>query len=80
MKEYVVFLFQMLIWSAFSLIEWLSARDRPIFKGMLFIIFIYIAFLLALRFRLRRKKAFWTTIVSIMIYFLCQQWVWHYLL
>ncbi|GMB08614.1 hypothetical protein EDD69_10514 [Thermolongibacillus altinsuensis] len=80
MKEYVVFLLHMFIWNCFSIVEWLSARDRPIFKAMLFIIFVYVAFLLALRFRLQRKKAFWTTIASITIYFVCRQAVWHYLL
>ncbi|RAK23205.1 hypothetical protein B0I26_101159 [Anoxybacillus vitaminiphilus] len=76
MKEYVVFVTQSLIWSAFSLVEWLSARDRPFFKGMLLCVFLYIAFLLAQKMGLCTKKALFTTIMTLIVYFSFQQLFW----
>jgi hypothetical protein len=76
MKEYVVFLTQSLIWSAFSLVEWLSARDRPFFKGMLLCVFSYIAFLLAQKIGLRTRKALFTTIMTLIVYFSFRQLFW----
>jgi hypothetical protein len=76
MKEYFVFLIQMLIWSGFSFIEWLSGRDRPFFRGMLLCIFLYIAFLLARKMGLRTRKALITTMVTVIVYFSCQHFVW----
>ncbi|KXG10397.1 hypothetical protein AT864_00988 [Anoxybacillus sp. P3H1B] len=76
MKEYVVFLSQMMIWSSFSLIEWLSGRDRPLFRGLLLCIFLYFAFLLARKMGLRTKKAIWITLLTAIIYFSCQRLVW----
>jgi hypothetical protein len=76
MKEYMAFLLQMMIWSSFSLIEWLSGRDRPFFKGMMFCVFLYMAFLLARKLGLRTRKAFWTTALTAVAYFTCQQFVW----
>jgi len=76
MKVYLVFLIQMLIWSAFSIIEWLSGRDRPFFKGLLLFVFLYIAFLIAQKIGLRSGKAFVTTVMTLIIYFGCQQLFW----
>ncbi|WP_199426484.1 hypothetical protein [Thermaerobacillus caldiproteolyticus] len=76
MKEYVVFLIQMLIWSSFSLIEWLSGRDRAFFKGLLLCIFLYIAFLLARKIGLRTRKAIFTTMFTAGVYFSCQHFFW----
>jgi hypothetical protein len=76
MREYLVFLIQTLIWSAFSIVEWLSARDRPFFKGMLLCVFLYIGFLLAQKMGLRTRKALLTTIVTFIVYFSCQQLFW----
>jgi hypothetical protein len=79
MKEYVVCLTQSLIWSAFSLVEWLSARDRPFFKGMLLCVFLYIAFLFAQKMGLRTKKALFTTIMTLIVYFSFQQLFWSFI-
>ncbi|BDG34990.1 hypothetical protein HT574_02330 [Parageobacillus sp. VR-IP] len=76
MKEYVAFLLHMMIWSSFSLIEWLSGRDRPFFKGMMLCVFLYMAFLLARKLGLRTRKAFWTTALTAVTYFTCQHFVW----
>ncbi|MBA2877817.1 hypothetical protein [Anoxybacillus ayderensis] len=77
---YIVFLLQMIIWSLFSFIEWRSAHDHFIFKALLFGIFIYIAFLLALRLHLTKKRACWTTLLTIAVYFVCRELFWSYLL
>ncbi|GAC91227.1 hypothetical protein KN10_1663 [Anoxybacillus flavithermus NBRC 109594] len=78
MNMYIVFLLQLLIWSLFSLVEWRSAHDHFIFKALLFVMFMYVAFLLALRFRLTKKRACWTTLLTIAIYFVCRQLFWDY--
>jgi uncharacterized membrane protein len=76
MKGYFVFLIQTFIWSAFSIVEWLSGRDRPFFKGMLLCVFLYIAFLFAQKMGLRTGKALFTTVITLIIYFGCQQLFW----
>ncbi|MBE6183652.1 hypothetical protein [Heyndrickxia ginsengihumi] len=47
MKYYVAFLFQLMVWSVFTLASWLSKGDRMVFKVITFIVFFYLAFLLA---------------------------------
>ncbi|GER68445.1 hypothetical protein BpJC7_21390 [Weizmannia acidilactici] len=47
MKIYAAFLFQVIIWSGFTLAEWLSERDPFIFKIAMFAVFFYLAFLMA---------------------------------
>ncbi|MGZ0085083.1 hypothetical protein ACWNXI_05760 [Caldibacillus thermoamylovorans] len=76
MKTYVAFLVQMMIWSSFSIIEWLSGRDRPFFRGVMLCVFMYIAFLLARRLGLATRQAALTTIGTAAVYFAGQQWVW----
>jgi hypothetical protein len=75
MKMYVAFLLQMMIWSSFSLVEWLSGRDRPLFRGLLFCIFLYLAFLLARKVGLRTRKAIVATLFTAVFYFSCQPFI-----
>ncbi|AKM18375.1 Uncharacterised protein [[Flavobacterium] thermophilum] len=76
MKAYVAFLLQMMIWSSFSLIEWLSGRDRPFFRGLMLCVFMYIAFLLARQLGLATRKALLTTAATAAVYFAGQHFIW----
>ncbi|MED4972688.1 hypothetical protein RA955_07970 [Geobacillus proteiniphilus] len=76
MKAYVAFLLQMMIWSSFSLIEWLSGRDRPFFRGLMLCVFMYIAFLLARQLGLATRKAALTTLGTAAVYFAGQHVIW----
>ncbi|RFU63429.1 hypothetical protein [Peribacillus glennii] len=43
MKSYIVFLFQIIVWSGYTLAEWLSSHDRLMFKVIMFMVFCYFA-------------------------------------
>lgn len=43
MKGYAVFLIQWMVWSSYTLAEWLSKHDRVIYKALMFIVFLQIA-------------------------------------
>ena len=47
MKSYVAVLLQMMIWSGYSLAEWLSNHDRPGYNMGMFLIFVFLAFNIA---------------------------------
>ncbi|PLT28038.1 hypothetical protein CUU66_20845 [Peribacillus deserti] len=46
MKSYIVFLFQTIVWSGYTLAEWLSNHDRIVYKITMFIIFCYLALII----------------------------------
>ncbi|CAH0345927.1 hypothetical protein BCI9360_02231 [Bacillus sp. CECT 9360] len=43
MKNYIVFLFQIIVWSGYTVVEWLSDHDRMLFKVLMFLVFCYLA-------------------------------------
>ncbi len=43
MRIYTVMIIQFMIWSGFTLIEWLSTNDWFIYKLIMFFIFFYLA-------------------------------------
>ncbi|MGM9929879.1 MAG: hypothetical protein ACI35P_18225 [Bacillus sp. (in: firmicutes)] len=43
MKEYAVFLIQWIVWSGYTLSEWLSGSDRLLFNIVMFFFFLQIA-------------------------------------
>ncbi|GIN83860.1 hypothetical protein J6TS2_02460 [Heyndrickxia sporothermodurans] len=72
MKKYVAFLFQLIIWSGFTLAVWLSNRDHLIYRIIVFIVFFYLAFLLARLIVKSNRATILITISSLSIYFLLQ--------
>ncbi|WP_318504950.1 hypothetical protein [Bacillus sp. T3] len=68
MKGYVVILLQLMIWSGYSVIEWLSKHDQPLYNGLMFLIFIYIAFLVGNSLLKSAKKTLLMTVFSLLIY------------
>lgn len=45
MRVYSVVLLQMMIWSGYSLAEWLSHHDHPVYNVLMFLVFFYLAML-----------------------------------
>ncbi|MCC3357631.1 hypothetical protein [Bacillus sp. REN16] len=76
MKVYVIGLIQILIWSAFSLVTWLSGSDRFLAKGILLIIFCYVAFLIAFKIGLTRKGSLLVTAISFICFFSFEKVFW----
>lgn len=71
-KGYVVVLLQLIIWSGYSVIEWLSHHDQRLFNGLMFGVFLYIAFLVGNTFIKSTKHTILITLISLIIYFLIQ--------
>ncbi|WP_341462810.1 hypothetical protein, partial [Heyndrickxia oleronia] len=68
----IAFLFQVMIWSGFTLAVWLSDRDHLIYRIIVFIVFFYLAFLLARIIVKSNRVTFFITLSSLSIYFLLQ--------
>jgi hypothetical protein len=76
MKVYVIGLIQVLIWSTFSLVTWLSRSDSLFAKGILLGIFCYLAFLIANKIGLTRKSSFLITAISFLCFFSFEKVFW----
>ncbi|MDM5328103.1 hypothetical protein [Neobacillus sp. CF12] len=68
MRIYVVMILQLIIWSTFTLIEWLSKHDQLLYKVFMFFVFFYLAFLLCNRVTQSTAKTLFITSLSLMIY------------
>jgi hypothetical protein len=68
MKIYFVLLLQWLIWSAYTLMEWLSKHDHPLYNGIMFMIFLYFAIKSGNYVIQSTLKTLFTTLVSLSIY------------
>ncbi|MDQ0214801.1 hypothetical protein J2S13_001198 [Oikeobacillus pervagus] len=69
MVIYVVFLIQLLVWSCYSIAEWLSKGDHTLYQWVMFIIFIYIGGIIANKFIQSIKLVGIVTISSLLFYF-----------
>ena len=72
MKNYVAFLFQLIVWSCFTFAEWLSNRDHLLYKVIMFLVFLYLAFLLTRMIVKSNRMTIFITIASLSAYFLLQ--------
>jgi hypothetical protein len=68
MRMYVVIILQLIIWSAFTLIEWMSKHDQLLYKVIMFFVFFYLAFVLCNRFTKSTAKTLFITALSLMLY------------
>ncbi|WP_108669853.1 hypothetical protein [Peribacillus acanthi] len=79
MKSYIVFLLQIMVWSGYTLAEWLSQHDRIIFKVVMFIVFFNIAIWIGKKIIQTNAKTAIITFISLSIYtifhFIMNQWV-----
>ncbi|MEH6944637.1 hypothetical protein [Bacillus sp. JJ722] len=77
MKSYFVFLIQWIVWSGYTLAEWLSEHDRIIYKAFMFLVFLQIAVYISQVVLHSKMKTSFITILSLLTYgvfhFLLQQ-------
>ncbi|TYR77681.1 hypothetical protein FZC79_02365 [Rossellomorea vietnamensis] len=69
MKNYIAFLLQLIIWSAFSIAQWLSAKDHIEYKWIMFIVFFYLGFLIAKKILQSFRVTFIITLISLFTFF-----------
>ncbi|OIK11505.1 hypothetical protein [Bacillus sp. MUM 13] len=68
MKNYVVFLFQLIVWSGYTVVEWLSVDDKLLFKILMFLIFSYLAIYVGNSILKSNKKTILITGISLFFY------------
>ncbi|MBP2239967.1 hypothetical protein J2Z40_000520 [Cytobacillus eiseniae] len=68
MKVYTTLLMQLIIWSGYTFIEWLSKYDQLHYKILMFFVFFYIAIILGNSIMKSVKKTFFITSVSLTLY------------
>jgi hypothetical protein len=68
MKVYVVILLQLIIWSGYTLLEWLSQHDQLIFNVLMFFIFFYLAIQIGNLIMNSARKTIFITTISLSIY------------
>lgn len=68
MKSYTVFLLQLIIWSGYTIIEWLSSQDQLLYKVIMFLIFFYLAIIIGNSIMKSVKKTIFITSISLVLY------------
>lgn len=68
MKNYIVVLIQLMIWSGYTLTEWLSKYDQIIYNILMFFVFVYIAVLSGNYILKSIRRTLLLTIFSLIIY------------
>jgi hypothetical protein len=68
LKVYTVVLLQMIIWSGYTFIEWLSKHDHPIYNVIMFLVFFYLSIIIGNYIMKSARKTLITTIISLAIY------------
>jgi hypothetical protein len=67
-KIYTAVLIQLIIWSGYTFIEWLSEYDQLIFKALMFFVFLYLAVIIGHYIIKSTRKTFLATMVSLSLY------------
>ncbi|HEY2421648.1 MAG TPA: hypothetical protein VGI04_09540 [Neobacillus sp.] len=68
LRVYIVLLLQFIIWSGYTLIEWMSMHDQLVYKVIMFFIFFYLAFIIGKQLTKSAGKTLFITAFSLMIY------------
>jgi len=68
MRIYSVVIIQFIIWSGFTLIEWLSTYDWFVYKIIMFFIFFYLAITIGNQILRSSRKTLATTLLSLSLY------------
>jgi hypothetical protein len=68
MRSYTVILLQLIIWSGYSLIEWLSKHDQALYNILMFLVFFYLAIMIGNFIIRSAKKTFLLTMISLSLY------------
>ncbi|KAA9026026.1 hypothetical protein F4V44_09090 [Niallia endozanthoxylica] len=68
MRAYMVIIIQLMIWSGFTYIEWLSRFDWYIYKMIMFFIFFYLAIVIGNWIIHSTRKTMMITFISLSLY------------
>ena len=68
MKEYAVILLQLMIWSGYSFMVWLSQHDQPLYNWLMFTVFLYLGFVLGNTIMKSTRKTVLITLFSIFLH------------
>ncbi|WML43556.1 hypothetical protein [Neobacillus sp. PS3-40] len=68
MRFYIVIMLQLMIWSGYTLIEWLSKHDQLVYKVMMFFVFFYLSFYIGNTITKSSRQAIFITALSLIIY------------
>jgi hypothetical protein len=68
MKVYVVVLIQLILWSGYTLLEWLSQHDQLIFNVLMFFVFFYLAIQIGNTIMKSAKMTIFITTLSLSLY------------
>ena len=73
MKRYIVFMLQWIVWSGYTLAEWLSRHDKWLFKAIMFALFFQLAVLIAQKVLKTKLQTGAVTMLSLAAYLIAQQ-------
>ncbi|MGM0873498.1 MAG: hypothetical protein ACQEWV_01650 [Bacillota bacterium] len=68
-----VYCYHLLLWSGYSIVDWLSKKDSIIAKTILLIMFFYLAYLIAFTILKTRKRAILISFLTLLFFVLGQQ-------
>ncbi|MBY0120862.1 hypothetical protein [Bacillus sp. S/N-304-OC-R1] len=68
MKVYTTLLLQLMIWSGYTFIDWLSKYDQLIYKVIMFFVFFYLAIIIGNYIIKSIRKTFFVTALSLSLY------------
>lgn len=68
MKVYVVILLQLIIWSGYTLLEWLSQHDQLMYNVLMFFVFFYLAIQIGNTIMKSVKMTIFITTLSLSLY------------
>ena len=72
LKNYLVILFQLMVWSGYTLVEWLSVNDRFVFKVFMFLVFSYLAIYIGKMILKSNRRTMLVTVISLLCYGILQ--------
>ncbi|WP_318261878.1 MULTISPECIES: hypothetical protein [Peribacillus] len=72
LKNYLVILFQLIVWSGYTLVEWLSVNDRFVFKVFMFLVFSYLAIYIGKMILKSNRRTMLVTVISLFCYGILQ--------
>lgn len=68
LKVYTVIILQLMLWSGYSITEWLSRHDLILYKICMFIVFFYLAITIGNYIVKSPRKTMFATFISLGIY------------
>ncbi|MFT8320323.1 MAG: hypothetical protein ABF649_05395 [Bacillus sp. (in: firmicutes)] len=68
MKIYTAILLQLILWSGYSIVEWMSKYDLVMYKILMFAVFLYLAITIGNYIVKSPRKTMFATFISLAIY------------